>query len=74
MQKRDLDIRMLETGPAKCRRAAFQGQCLHSDRKPGGILFREYCFGGENSLSLTEFWGKLGEFWGKLGEFASVHK
>ena len=27
-----------------------------------GILFREYCFGEENSLSLTEFWGKLGEF------------
>ena len=21
-----------------------------------------YCFGEENSLSLTEFWGKLGEF------------
>ena len=38
-----------------------------------GILFREYCFGGENSLSLTEFC-KLGEFWGKLGEFALAHK
>ena len=25
-----------------------------------GILFREYCFGDENSLSLTEFYGKLG--------------
>ena len=36
----------------------------------GGILFREYCLGEENSLSLTEFWGKLGEFWEKLGEFA----
>ena len=23
-------------------------------RKMGGILFREYCFGEENSLSLTE--------------------
>ena len=28
----------------------------------GRILFREYCLGDENSLSLTEFWGKLGEF------------
>ena len=28
----------------------------------GGILFREYSFGEENSLSLTEFRGKLGEF------------
>ena len=27
-----------------------------------GILFREYCFGEESSLSLTEFYGKLGEF------------
>ena len=35
-----------------------------------GILFREYCFGEENSLSLTEFCGKLGEFCEKLGEFA----
>ena len=34
-----------------------------------GILFREYCLGEENSLSLTEFRGKLGEFRGKLGEF-----
>ena len=34
------------------------------------MLFREYCFGEENSLSLTEFWGKLGEFCEKLGEFA----
>ena len=45
------------------------------DRKTGGILFREYCFGEENSLSrLTEFWGKLGEFCEKLGEFALAHK
>ena len=36
----------------------------------GGILFREHCFGVENSLSLTEFWGNLGEFCEKLGEFA----
>ena len=43
-------------------------------RETGGILFREYCFGGENSLSLTEFWGKLGEFCEKLGEFALAHK
>ena len=35
-----------------------------------GILFREYCFREENSLSLTEFYGKLGEFSEKLGEFA----
>ena len=26
------------------------------------FVFREYCFGEENSLSLTEFSGKLGEF------------
>ena len=38
-----------------------------------GILFREYCFGEENSLSLTEFCGKLGEFCEKL-EFAWAHK
>ena len=29
-------------------------------QETGGILFREYCFGEDNSLSLTEFWGKLG--------------
>ena len=40
----------------------------------GGMLFREYCFREENSLSLTEFWGKLGEFCEKLGEFALAHK
>ena len=40
----------------------------------GGILFREYCFGEENSLSLTEFCGKLGEFCDKLGEFMFTHK
>ena len=28
----------------------------------------------EKSLSLTEFWGKLGEFCEKLGEFALSHK
>ena len=43
-------------------------------RKRVGILFREYCFRGENSLSLTEFWGKLGEFCEKLGEFVLAHK
>ena len=43
-------------------------------RGTGGILFREYCFGEENSLSLTEFWGKLGEFGEKLGEFTLTHK
>ena len=42
--------------------------------KGSGILFREYCFGEENSLSLTEFWGKLREFCEKLGEFAFAHK
>ena len=31
-------------------------------------------YGEENSLSLTEFWGKLGEFCAKLGEFALAHK
>ena len=40
----------------------------------GGILFREYCYGEENSLSLTEFYGKLGEFCDKLGEFVLAHK
>ena len=39
----------------------------------------EYCFestvsGKKNSLSLTEFQGKLGEFCEKLGEFALAHK
>ena len=29
----------------------------------------QYCFGEENSLSLSEFWGRLGEFCEKLGEF-----
>ena len=38
------------------------------------FLFREYCFGEKNSLSLTEFCGKLGEFCKKLGEFALAHK
>ena len=38
------------------------------------MLFQEYCLGEENSLSLTEFWGKLGEFCEKLGEFAFTHK
>ena len=37
------------------------------------MLFREYCFGEENSLSLTEFWSKLGEFCEKLGEFTLAH-
>ena len=31
-------------------------------RATGGIMFREYCFEEENSLSLTEFYGKLNEF------------
>ena len=39
----------------------------------GGILFREHCFREENSLSLTEFWGKLGEFCAKLGELTLSH-
>ena len=38
------------------------------------VLFREYCFGEENSLSLTQFWGKLVEFCEELGEFAFTHK
>ena len=38
-----------------------------------GILFQENCFGEENSLSLTEFYGNT-EFCGKLGEFALTHK
>ena len=41
----------------------------------GGMLFREYFFGEENLLSLTEFWGKLAELCEKeLGEFAWSHK
>ena len=52
------------------------GRRLFSPTEPetGGMLFREYCFGEENSLSLTEFWGKLGEFCENLGEFALAHK
>ena len=38
------------------------------------MLFREYSFGQENSLSLTEFCGNLGELCEKLGEFALAHK
>ena len=33
-----------------------------------------YCFREKSSLSLTEFWGKLGEFCEKLGEFALAHQ
>ena len=43
-------------------------------KETGGILLREYCFGEENSLSLTEFRGKLCEFCEKLGELALAHK
>ena len=39
-----------------------------------GNGLREYCFGEENSLSPTEFWGKLSEFYEKLGEFGLAHK
>ena len=39
----------------------------------GGILFREYCFGEENSLSLTEFWGKLGELCEKNSVSSLLH-
>ena len=60
---------------------AFSGHLLRTLLRTlfwetGGILFREYlvCFGEENSLSFTEFWGKLGEFCEKLGEFALAHK
>ena len=42
-----------------------------TDWEKGGILFREYCFGEENSL---RFSGKLGEFCEELGEFAFTHK
>ena len=45
-------------------------------QETAGILFREYCFGEENSLSLTELRGKLGELCEKkkLGEFTLAHK
>ena len=33
-----------------------------------------YLGNGRNTLSLTEFWDKLGEFCEKLGEFALAHK
>ena len=49
----------------------FAVWALRLDRK---YTIREYCFGKENSLSLTEFWGKLGEFCETLGEFALAHK
>ena len=39
-----------------------------------GILSRQYCVGEENSVSLTEFYGKLGEFCEKLGEFVLAHR
>ena len=38
----------------------------------GGILFREYCLGEENSL--TSLLRKLGEFCEKLSEFAFANK
>ena len=53
----------------------MNSQTIPADLGNGsGILFREYCFGEENSLSLTEFWGKLGKFCEKLGEFVFAHK
>ena len=50
------------------------GDVGHFYRKRAEYMFREYCFGEENSLSLTEFCGKLGEFCEKLCEFALAHK
>ena len=47
---------------------------LKYQSETGGILFREYCFGEEDSLSLNGFYGKLGEFCEKLGELALAHK
>ena len=44
------------------------------NRKRAKYCFDSIFFGEENSLSLTEFWGKLGEFYEKLGEFALAHK
>ena len=49
--------RLAQRTPNKCERylsTSYLGT--------GGRLFREYCFGEENSLSLTEICGKLGEF------------
>ena len=46
-----------------------QGIVVTERRFPLFLMFREYCFGEENSLSL---YGKLGEFCEKLGEFAST--
>ena len=37
-------------------------------------VFERHCFEEENSLSLTEFYGKLGEFCETLNEFALAHK
>ena len=51
----------------------LHSNCTSETWETGGILFREYCFGGENSLN-SEFCGKLGEFCEKLGEFAFAHK
>ena len=54
-----------------------QGACdkLHNTYlgNGSGILFREYCFGEENSLSLTDFYGRLGEFCEHFGKFALAH-
>ena len=52
----------------------LEGASVLEFEETGGILFREYCFGEENSLSFTEFLGKLGEFCAKLGEFALAQK
>ena len=60
--------------PTKQRYSPIRNITCSEDSETGGILFRECCFGGENSLSLIEFWGKLGEFCEKLGEFALAHK
>ena len=75
-----IDSREYWPGPLRLRgdaAATFQEaltSLISGSIETGGILFREYCFGEENSLSLTEFWGKLGEFCEKLGEFALAHK
>ena len=67
-------LRTLETlwgFEPKARNSLWENPCL---METGGMLFQEHCFGEENSLSLTEFWGKLGELCKKLGEFALSHK
>ena len=62
----------LREAPVKPLRVGLLGHC--ESRKRAECCFESTVSAEENSLSLTEFWGKLGEFCEKLGEFAFAHK